>query len=74
MSATPHYALLLLGLGLREFSLPSSALLQIKRVLRSVSLEQCRHIAETAMQMQSAQEIDTFLKEELKKLVPQVVS
>jgi hypothetical protein len=31
-------------------------------------MSQCREITETALQMQSAQEIDSFLKEELKKL------
>ena len=73
MSGTPHYVLLLLGLGLTEFSVPPGAILEIKRVCRSVTLAQCRDIADTALQMQSAQEIDTYLKEELKKLVPQAV-
>jgi len=74
MSGTPHYALLLLGLGLTEFSLPSSAILETKRVFRNVTMAQCRQVAEIAMQLQSAHEIDTYLKEELKKLVPQLVS
>ncbi len=72
MSGTPHYALLLLGMGLSEFSVPSSAILEIKRVFRHVTLEQSRQVAATAMQMQSAHEIDTYLKEELKKLVPKL--
>jgi phosphoenolpyruvate-protein kinase (PTS system EI component) len=73
MSGAPHYALLLLGLGLTEFSLPSANILEIKRVFRNVTHQQCRDIAKTAMQMQNAQEIDAHLKEELKKLVPQLV-
>jgi phosphotransferase system enzyme I (PtsI) len=73
MSGIPHYVLLLLGLGLTDFSVPPGAILEIKRVCRSVTMTQCRAITETALQMQSAQEIDTFLKEELKKLVPQAV-
>jgi phosphotransferase system enzyme I (PtsI) len=73
MSGTPHCVLLLLGLGLTEFSVPPGAILEIKRVCRGVTLAQCRDIAGTAMQMQSAQEIDTYLKEELKKFVPQAV-
>ncbi len=70
MSGTLHFALLLLGLGLQEFSLPSSAILETKRVLRAVTHQHCRQIAEAAMQMQNAHEIDAYLKEELKKLVP----
>jgi hypothetical protein len=34
-------------------------------------MRRCRAIADTAMQMQSAQEIDAYLKEELKKVVSQ---
>lgn len=74
MSGMPHFAVLLLGLGLTEFSLPSSAILEIKRVLRNVTWERCRYIADTALQMETAHEIDTFLKEELKKMVPDLIS
>ncbi len=74
MSGIPHYAILLLGMGLTEFSLPSSAILEIKRVFRSVTFQQCLDVAQTAMQMQTAQEIDSYLKEEFKKLVPYSLS
>jgi phosphotransferase system enzyme I (PtsI) len=70
MSAIPHQALLLLGLGLTGFSVPLNAILEIKKVCRSVTVDQCQAIAAMAMQMQSSQEIDVYLKEELKKLVP----
>lgn len=73
MSGTPHYVLLLLGLGLTGFSVPSSAIMEIKRICRSVTAARCREIAATALQLQSALEIDTYLKEELKKLVPQAI-
>ncbi|MCU0959183.1 MAG: phosphoenolpyruvate--protein phosphotransferase [Pirellulaceae bacterium] len=69
MSGIPHCVLLLLGLGLTEFSVPPAALLEVKRVCRSVSMRRCRAIADTALQMQGAQEIDAYLKEELKKVV-----
>lgn len=71
MSGSPHCVLLLLGLGLTEFSVPPAALLEVKRVCRSVSMRQCRAIADAALQMQSAQEIDAYLKEELRKVVSQ---
>jgi phosphoenolpyruvate-protein kinase (PTS system EI component) len=60
-------------MGLTEFSVPPGAVLEVKRVCRGVDVEACRRIADTAMQMQSALEIDSYLKEELKKLVPQAV-
>ena len=73
MSGIPHCVLLLLGLGLTEFSVPPGAILEVKRVCRGVTIEQCRRIAQIALQMQGPLEIDTYLKEELKKLVPQAV-
>jgi len=71
MSGIPHCVLLLLGMGLTQFSVPPGALLEIKRICRSVTLDECRRIAGTAMHMQGAMEIDSYLREELKKLVPQ---
>jgi phosphotransferase system enzyme I (PtsI) len=43
--ATP----VLLGLGLDEFSMAASAIPQIKRIIRGVSLEECRGLAEKAL-------------------------
>ena len=74
MSGTPHYAMLLLGMGLTEFSLPSSAILETKRVFRSVTLEQCRRDRGDGDADAKAHEIDAYLKEELKKLVPHSLS
>jgi phosphotransferase system enzyme I (PtsI) len=68
MSGTPHYALLLLGLGLRSLSVPPSSIPEIKQLCRMVTMSQCEAIAERAMQMEGAREIDTYLKQELNKL------
>ena len=68
MSAEPAYVALLLGLGLRELSVPSSAVPELKHVCRSVTITQCEQIARHAMSLNSAQEIDTYLREEFQKL------
>jgi phosphotransferase system enzyme I (PtsI) len=70
MSGTPHFALLLLGLGLRSLSVPPSSIPEIKQLCRSVTTSQSEAIAARAMQMEGAREIDTYLKQELKRLVP----
>jgi phosphotransferase system enzyme I (PtsI) len=71
MSGTPHYALLLLGLGLRSLSVPPSSIPEIKQLCRHVTMTRCEAIAGRAMQMEGAREIDAYLKQELKKLVSQ---
>ena len=71
MSSSQKYTMLLLGLGLRKFSVPPTAVSKIKAVCRAVTLEQCRVVAEKALAMDSALEVRNFLKEELRRAVPQ---
>ena len=71
MSANPIYTMLLLGMGLRTLSVPPVAIPEIKKVCRSVTLEDCRRVAKGATQLESALEIRTFLKEELRKSAPE---
>jgi phosphotransferase system enzyme I (PtsI) len=71
MSAIPHFVMLLLGMGLRSLSVPPSRVPEIKQVCRSVTLAQCKKVARRALQMDSAREVETYLREELKKAAPE---
>lgn len=71
MSGSPTYTMLLLGLGLRRFSVTPSAIPEIKNVCRSVTLEQCRAVADRVLSMENARDIKSYLKKELKKRVPE---
>ena len=73
MSGMPAYAMLLIGLGLRSLSVAPSSIPEIKKICRSVTIPQCEVIAERALTMDGAQEIDTYLHEELKNIVPELV-
>jgi phosphoenolpyruvate-protein phosphotransferase (PTS system enzyme I) len=73
MSGNPAYTMLLLGLGLRQMSVPPAAIPEIKKVCRSVTIEQCRAVADRAMSMEHARDIKNYLREELKKVVPELV-
>lgn len=68
MSANAHYTPLLLGLGLRDFSVPSAAIPAVKRVVRAVRLAECEAVAQRAFEMESAREIDAFLRSETARL------
>ena len=72
MSSSPKYTMLLLGLGLRTFSVPPMAIPHVKAVCRSVSLEQCREVASRALELDTAIDVRNFLKEELRRAVPSV--
>lgn len=71
MSGNPIYTMLLLGLGLRRFSVTPSAIPEIKNVCRHVTSEQCRAVAARALAMENARDIKSYLREELKKRVPE---
>lgn len=73
MGGSTVYTQLLLGLNLRTFSVTPSAIPEIKRVIRSVSIDQCRAVAERALTLENARDIKSFCKEELKKVVPEIV-
>ena len=72
LSASPRYAILLLGLGLRNFSTPPSAIPEIKRVCRSVDTQYCRRVAQAVLEMDDADRIDRYLHEELRKAAPEL--
>jgi phosphoenolpyruvate-protein phosphotransferase (PTS system enzyme I) len=70
MSGNPTYTMLLLGLGLRRFSVAPSSIPEIKNVIRRVTLEQCKVVTDKVLSMENAREIKSYLNEELKKITP----
>jgi phosphoenolpyruvate-protein phosphotransferase (PTS system enzyme I) len=74
MSGSPTYTMLLLGLGLRCFSATPGAIPEIKKVCRSVTIPQCQLVAQKAMEMESANNIKMFLRDELRKATNDVVT
>ncbi|HET6884386.1 MAG TPA: phosphoenolpyruvate--protein phosphotransferase [Pirellulales bacterium] len=73
MSGNSLYTMLLVGLGLRQLSVPPSAIPEIKKVCRSVTMDQCQAVAQHVMTLENARDIKSFLKEELKKILPAMV-
>jgi len=71
MASDPAAAFLLLGLGLEEFSMSSASLLQVKRIVRSVSMADAREAAEEAMSMSSSGEVAAYLAECVSAFVPE---
>ena len=71
MSGSTTYTMLLLGLGLRRFSVAPSAIPEVKKVCRGVTIPQCQAVARKAMGMENARDIKRYLREELKKVLPE---
>ena len=74
MSGSVMYTQLLLGLGLRQLSVPPSAIPEVKQVCRSVSVAECRLIAEKALAMDGAREVKAFLRDQLRRRLAHAVA
>jgi phosphoenolpyruvate-protein phosphotransferase (PTS system enzyme I) len=73
MSGSVMYTQLLLGLGLRQLSVPASAIPEVKQACRSVSVAECREIAARAIQMDSAREVKAFLRDQMRRRLSETV-
>ncbi|MGI5831213.1 MAG: phosphoenolpyruvate--protein phosphotransferase [Thermoguttaceae bacterium] len=67
MGSNPIYTMLLLGLGLRDFSVSPQTIPEIKALCRKVSITECCRVAEAAMRMETARDVRNFLKAEMQK-------
>ncbi len=65
MAADPLSALVLLGFGLRKFSMNPIFIPRIKKVLRSVEYKTVRRIVQDAISLKTAQEIEEHIIEKI---------
>ena len=72
MAGQPEYVMLLLGLGLRKFSMTPPAIPEVKQVIRAVSIEQCRRVAGKASRFDSDREVLNYVRDELSRVLPEV--
>src|SRR5678809_96559 len=72
MAGEPLYTLLLLGLGLTLFSMNGPDIPEAKKIIRSTSMEHARHVARRVMSFDSERQVMHFLREETRRLVPEV--
>jgi phosphotransferase system enzyme I (PtsI) len=62
MAAEPLYAIVLLGLGLDEFSMNPISIPKVKKVLRMSRFEETRTLVEKLFQFSTASEIESYVR------------
>lgn len=72
MAADPAMVLILLGLGLDEFSASPVAIPEIKKIIRSITLEEAKKIAKEAFKLPSGEKIKKFVENKIKKIAPEL--
>jgi len=73
MSGEPLYTMLLLGLGLRQLSIAPHNIPEIKKVIRSVTVEEAVAVSQEAMRLETARDVNNYLREQTRRVLPEVV-
>ena len=73
MGGEPEFTMLLLGLGLRTFSITPPAIPEVKRIIRHVSMEDCQRVARKALRLDTDREVYHYLVGELNRISPDVL-
>jgi phosphotransferase system enzyme I (PtsI) len=68
MAGDPLSAVLLLGMGLEEFSMGALYIPVIKRTVRAISYQAAKVTAEIVLQMDTAGEIKKYLFDQMRSL------
>ena len=71
MAGEPLYTLLLLGMGVKTFSMNGPDVPEVKKIIRSTTMEHAEWVAQQVMSYDSDRQVMHFLKEETRKLLPE---
>jgi phosphotransferase system enzyme I (PtsI) len=72
MAGDPLAVILLVGLGLDEFSVVPAVLPEIKKIIRSIKYKEARRIAEKALKFSTEEEVEQYLREVIKEKFPEI--
>jgi phosphotransferase system enzyme I (PtsI) len=74
MSGEPIYTMLLLGLGIRQLSLTPHNIPEIKKIVRSITMDEATTVAQEVMRLETARDVNNYLREQTRRVLPEVVS
>jgi len=74
MSGDPLYTLLLLGLGLRQLSVTPHNIPEIKKLIRSVAVEETVAVAQEALRLETARDVNNYLRDQTRRILPEVMN
>jgi phosphotransferase system enzyme I (PtsI) len=72
MGGDPTYTTLLLGLGVRQLSVTPHSIPEIKKVVRSITLEEAAEVAREALRLETARDVNHFLRDKTRRILPEV--
>ncbi|MDD4893722.1 MAG: phosphoenolpyruvate--protein phosphotransferase [Candidatus Omnitrophica bacterium] len=69
MAGEPALVLVLLGLGLDEFSIPPLVIPEIKYIIRSIKISDAQAIAKDALKLSTGKEVEEFSQRRLREIL-----
>ncbi|MDP3789436.1 MAG: phosphoenolpyruvate--protein phosphotransferase [Candidatus Omnitrophota bacterium] len=72
MAGDPALTIILVGLGLDEFSTSPILLPEIKKIIRAVKLSDARELAAKALTLNTGKEVENFARRKLKEIAPDI--
>jgi len=72
MAGDVLYTLPLVGMGLHGLSMAPAAMADVKKLIRSITMTDAGRVAETVMHMLTTREIEDFLRQELRRVMPEL--
>jgi phosphoenolpyruvate-protein phosphotransferase (PTS system enzyme I) len=70
MAGAPIYTQLLIGLGLRNFSMSPKDILEVKKVIRLTSVGRCQEIANHVLRFDADRQVLNYLRDTLREIDP----
>ena len=71
VASDPEYIMLLLGMGVRTLSLAPPMIPEVKQIVRSVSIEECNHLARKVAVMDSQRQIKNYIRDAASRILPE---
>ena len=69
LGGDPYAAAIFIGLGIKKLSMSASSISSVKKLITGIDLPFTQKIAAATLQMRTAEEVESYLKETLKELV-----
>jgi phosphotransferase system enzyme I (PtsI) len=72
MGGDPTYTMLLLGLGMRQLSVTPHNIPEIKKIVRSITLDEAAGVAREALRLETARDVNNYLRDKTRRILPEV--
>ena len=72
IAGDPKYTMMLIGLGYRELSMSTKYMYQVKRIIRSVTVEECEDFSRSLLSMKKTDEIENEVESMMKQKFPDI--